>query len=342
MQQMIAEGLIDEPFLWLDAYNGMTKRRIAGTILFGYDFRNHWYVTTNHTNDRKQQKMIAQINIQTRECRCFDIRKLSPRECLTLMGVPKEYIDRMMQKAVRTYKAIDGCEVELALLGLDDAATAREIREAAEELLNNKNEDDEDESNRVGEEQRPTGGGAEIQNQGSSELPDILLRRQRLQGQTDGDGEHDAVLADRILSGPLTLEITDGPHGDETHDYIVTHSTAKTAGEFVQEVLRERADEWGEFIFGDNYSGFKYRHGVLLNPLPDEKANQKIVSIKANGGWSAMDYNIYTSDYYKEQKEEVEKENEKNLTIEQARDRLLAAPRVERTALVQRISNSSL
>ena len=40
--------------------------------------------------------MIAQINIQTRECRCFDIRKLSPRECFTLMGVPKEYIERMM------------------------------------------------------------------------------------------------------------------------------------------------------------------------------------------------------------------------------------------------------
>ena len=143
--------------------------------------------------------MIAQINIQTRECRCFDIRKLSPRECLILMGVPKEYIDRMMQKAVRTYKAIDGCEVELALLGLDDAATAREIREAAEELLNKQNEEDEDESNRVGEEQRTPRQGAEIQNQECGELPDILLRRQQLQGQGDGDGEHDAVLADRIL-----------------------------------------------------------------------------------------------------------------------------------------------
>ena len=286
--------------------------------------------------------MIAQINIQTRECRCFDIRKLSPRECLTLMGVPKEYIDRMMQKAVRTYKAIDGCEEELALLGLDDAATAREIREAAEELLNKQNEEDEDGSNRVGEEQRTPRQGAEIPNQECGELPDILLRRQRLQGQGDGDGEHDAVLADRILSGPLTLEVIDGPHGDETFDYIVTHSTAKTVGEFVQEVLRERADEWGEFIFGGNYSGYKYRHGVLLNPLPDEVTNKKIVSIKSNGGWSVMDYTIYTPDYYQEQKEEARKEREKNTVIEQARDRLLAAPRVERTALVQRISNSSL
>ena len=348
--------------------------------------------------------MIAQINIQTRECRCFDIRKLSPRECLTLMGVPKEYIDRMMQKEVRTYKAIDGCEEELALLGLDDAATAREIREAAEELLNKQNEEDEsdstnkdfadmefdgkfkkekseqketlqsdgncaddmqlrrgrqsdatntdtnllnqsndeDESNRVGEEQRTSRQGAEIPNQECGELPDILLRRQRLQGQGNGDGEHVAVLADRILSGPLTLEVTGGPHGDETFDYIVTHSTAKTAGEFVQEVLRERADEWGEFIFGDNYSGFKYRHGVLLNPLPDEVANEKIVSIKSKGGWSAMDYTIYTTDYYQEQEEEAKSEREKNAVIEQARDRLLAAPRVERTAMVLRISNSSL
>ncbi len=143
--------------------------------------------------------MIAQINIQTRECRCFDIRKLSPRECFTLMGVPKEYIDRMMWKAVCTYKAIDGCEEELSILGLDDAATPMEIRKAAEELLNKQNEDDEDESNRAGEEQRTPRQGAAIQNQGSGELPDILLRRQRLQGQGDWDGEHDAVLADRIL-----------------------------------------------------------------------------------------------------------------------------------------------
>lgn len=285
--------------------------------------------------------MIAQINIQTRECRCFDIRKLSPRECLTLMGVPKEYIDRMMQKAVRTYKAIDGCEEELALLGLDDAATAREIREAAEELLNKQNEEDESDSSENDFTDRELDGESEKAQSAKTEViqsdgdctNDIQLRSGRQSGAAD---------ADRILSGPLTLEVTGGPHGDETFDYIVTHSTAKTAGEFVQEVLRERADEWGEFIFGDNYSGFKYRHGVLLNPLPDEVANEKIVSIKSKGGWSAMDYTIYTTDYYQEKEEEVKNEREKNAVIEQARERLLAAPRVEKTALVQRISNSSL
>jgi len=51
--------------------------------------------------------MIAQINPKTRECRCFDIRKLTPTETYRLMGVsmgdlfhkdvPFEYIDKVMK-----------------------------------------------------------------------------------------------------------------------------------------------------------------------------------------------------------------------------------------------------
>jgi len=81
--------------------------------------------------------MIAQINTKTRECRLFDIRKLSPRECLRLMAVPEHYIDRMMQTTERTYSAISGCEEELRLLDLADSATPRDIREAAEQAILN-------------------------------------------------------------------------------------------------------------------------------------------------------------------------------------------------------------
>jgi len=40
--------------------------------------------------------MIAQINVKTRECRLFDIRKLSTRECGRLMNVPEKYLDVML------------------------------------------------------------------------------------------------------------------------------------------------------------------------------------------------------------------------------------------------------
>ena len=79
--------------------------------------------------------MIAQINTTTGEARHFDIRKLSPRECLRLMAVPEEYIDRMMQTEQRTYRAISGWEQYLDLLSLTDSATPRDIREAADEAI---------------------------------------------------------------------------------------------------------------------------------------------------------------------------------------------------------------
>lgn len=40
--------------------------------------------------------MIAQIDPKTRKARYFDIRKLTPRECGRLMGVPEKALDRMI------------------------------------------------------------------------------------------------------------------------------------------------------------------------------------------------------------------------------------------------------
>lgn len=40
--------------------------------------------------------MIVQINIERREAECFDIRKLTPRECYRLMAVRDESIDRLL------------------------------------------------------------------------------------------------------------------------------------------------------------------------------------------------------------------------------------------------------
>lgn len=96
LREMIAKGMVNAPYLWLDCYNGTTKPDVAGTIMYGYDFRNHWYVTHNHNNDRKEQTMIAQINPKTRECRVFDIRKLTPVETYRLMDVSDRDIKKLM------------------------------------------------------------------------------------------------------------------------------------------------------------------------------------------------------------------------------------------------------
>ena len=93
---MIQDGIINAPYLWVDGYNSTIKRDVAGTIMYGYDFRNHWFITTPPNNEITDKRMIAQINLETHECRCFDIRKLTPIECYRLMGVRDNRIAQMM------------------------------------------------------------------------------------------------------------------------------------------------------------------------------------------------------------------------------------------------------
>lgn len=49
-----------------------------------------------NSNIKTDRDMIAQINPKTRECRCFDIRKLTPTETYRLMGVSDGDIRRLM------------------------------------------------------------------------------------------------------------------------------------------------------------------------------------------------------------------------------------------------------
>ena len=104
IKQMIREGKITGPYLWVDGYNGTTKADVTGTIMHGYDFRNHWYITVPHTKDRTPNDnniMIVQINLDKREAQCFDIRKLTPRETGRLMGVREPQLDAMQASGLR-------------------------------------------------------------------------------------------------------------------------------------------------------------------------------------------------------------------------------------------------
>lgn len=98
-----------------------------------------------------------------------------------------------------------------------------------------------------------------------------------------------------------------GPAGEIL--YKVTEYKAKTVVEFINEVLEERPREWGYFeipqaketkwylpdgsVDTTITSEFVYyRDGDLHSFIPDCLQYREIESIKAVGGYSAMDYEI--------------------------------------------------
>lgn len=85
----------------------------------------------------------------THPVRYFDIRKLTPRECYSLMGVPTPQIATLMKTEKKPYMAWTGVDAQLAVFGLEPTATRREVDEAyheAIESLENRPSDDDEES----------------------------------------------------------------------------------------------------------------------------------------------------------------------------------------------------
>ena len=83
----------------------------------------------------------------THPVRYFDIRKLTPVECYSLMGVPPPQIATLMQTEKKPYTAWVDVDDALAVFGLEPSATRREVdeayREAIESLENRQTDDDE-------------------------------------------------------------------------------------------------------------------------------------------------------------------------------------------------------
>lgn len=96
----------------------------------------------------------------------------------------------------------------------------------------------------------------------------------------------------------LKFEKTGGPYGDCTSSYRVTLDGTYAFREFVNCVLTEKKDEWGDFEIYDpakgwlDYDRYHYRYGTS-EPIPDNLLDMKICSvIEAHGGWTCMDYLI--------------------------------------------------
>ena len=71
----------------------------------------------------------------THPVRYFDIRKLTPRECYSLMGVPEAQISTLMTTEKKPYMAWVDVDDALAVFGLEPSATRKEVDEAYKEAI---------------------------------------------------------------------------------------------------------------------------------------------------------------------------------------------------------------
>ena len=84
---------------------------------------------------------------------------------------------------------------------------------------------------------------------------------------------------------------------DCTTPYEIVEYQAKTAVEFINEILQQRKSEWGDIdVWVDNRplpGRVDYKHGRLLGDIPDEWRYKEVVKVISAGGWGRMDYRIY-------------------------------------------------
>lgn len=88
-------------------------------------------------------------------------------------------------------------------------------------------------------------------------------------------------------------------NSDATSNFDIILDKPYTVGEFIDEVLSTRKNEWGD-IWIQLKDGWRvmldpfleYRHGQITDKFhwEDYLLEQSIKSVFANGGWSAMTY----------------------------------------------------
>ena len=94
---------------------------------------------------------------------------------------------------------------------------------------------------------------------------------------------------------------TGGPYGDCCSDYDVVLDHEYTIEEFIKEVLSDRANEWGTFYVSTDLKNIfvacldkcEYKYGKIIKDLTkQDTCKMKTVHIKANGGYTSMNYYI--------------------------------------------------
>lgn len=80
---------------------------------------------------------------------------------------------------------------------------------------------------------------------------------------------------------------------DESACYEVILDKEYTVKELLYTVISNK-DEWGTFYVKCG-SRCKYMCGNCESKLKDEDLDKKVISVTARGGWSRMDYTVFTS-----------------------------------------------
>lgn len=96
----------------------------------------------------------------------------------------------------------------------------------------------------------------------------------------------------------FTLTICTPTSGDCMAGYRVFLDKEYTLQEFVDAILTNKKDEWGEIRIAKTncpwhlYPRFDYRYGNITSKpnIPEEVFGYKVKSATARGGWTAMDY----------------------------------------------------
>lgn len=99
----------------------------------------------------------------------------------------------------------------------------------------------------------------------------------------------------------LNFRKTGGPYGDATSRYAVELNRELTVEEFISEILKR--NEWGQVrVLNSEIRGtcpfgalvVEYRGDQIIGRGIGYRQylDQKVRSVRASGGWSAMDYTI--------------------------------------------------
>ena len=98
----------------------------------------------------------------------------------------------------------------------------------------------------------------------------------------------------------MELEFIGATGYEDEVKYLVMDVKAKTVGEFVQEVLSERKDEWGDIEGGDPLFSEKlcsYCKGELVEEPDKDYIDLEIEDVFAHGGYTKVDYLITYKKY---------------------------------------------
>ena len=97
------------------------------------------------------------------------------------------------------------------------------------------------------------------------------------------------------------MKHTGGPYGDACSSYIVMLDREYTVQEFVEDVIKEKPEEWGDFKIATDlkYSHTTsidmcvYKYGQIISSFrKPSTAKMKIKEVVAHGGYTNMDYCI--------------------------------------------------